>query len=119
MDNEQGSQIPSAEAYRLDKEKIHHISSQGISEEYKRKGQSLIDAVAKQKGISRGKAYRSVEAVMDTIRILIMQGEEIKIGGFGTFDIVTDLKGERIPVFKAGRALKKVVNTLGKGGDKI
>ena len=68
----------------------------------------FIDAVAKQKGISRGKAYRSVEAVMDTIRILIMQGEEIKIGGFGTFDIVTDLKGERIPVFKAGRALKKV-----------
>lgn len=79
----------------------------------------FIDAVAKQKGISRGKAYRSVEAVMDTIRILIMQVEEIKIGGFGTFDIVTDLKGERIPVFKAGRALKKVVNTLGKGGDKI
>ena len=37
----------------------------------------FIDAVAKQKGISRGKAYRSVEAVMDTIRILIMQGEEI------------------------------------------
>ena len=47
----------------------------------------FIDAVAKQKGISRGKAYRSVEAVMDTIRILIMQGEEIKIGGFGTFDV--------------------------------
>ena len=45
----------------------------------------FIDAVAKQKGISRGKAYRSVEAVMDTIRILIMQGEEIKIGGLQYF----------------------------------
>ena len=46
---------------------------------------------------------------MDTIRILVMQGEEIKIGGFGTFDIVTDIRGERIPVFK----------TFGKGDDKI
>jgi len=77
----------------------------------------FIEAVAKQKGISRVKAYYSVEAVMDTIRVLIMQGEEIKIGGFGTFRILTDLNGERIPVFEAGRTLKKVVNTLGKGGD--
>lgn len=67
----------------------------------------FVDAVAMQKGISRGKAYRSVEAVMDTIRILVMQGEEIKIGGFGTFDIVTDIRGERIPVFKAGQGIEE------------
>ena len=70
----------------------------------------FINEVSKRKGISRTKAYHSVNAVMDTIRMVIMEGDDIEIGGFGTFCIITDLKGERIPVFKAGRALKKVIN---------
>jgi len=72
----------------------------------------FVNEVAKCKGVSHGNAYRSVNAVMDTIRLALMSGEMIEIGGFGTFSVVTDLKGERIPVFKAGRAIKKVLNTL-------
>ena len=70
----------------------------------------FINEVSKRKGISRTKAYHSVNAVMDTIRMVIMEGNDVEIGGFGTFCIITDLKGERIPVFKAGRALKNVIN---------
>ena len=70
----------------------------------------FINEVSKRKGISRTKAYHSVNAVMDTIRMVIMEGDDVEIGGFGTFCIITDLKGERIPVFKAGRALKNVIN---------
>ena len=70
----------------------------------------FINEVSKRKGISRTKAYHSVNAVMDTIRMVIMEGNDIEIGGFGTFSIITDLKGERIPVFKAGKALINVIN---------
>lgn len=71
----------------------------------------FINEVAKCKKVSHGNAYRSVNAVMDTIRLALMCGECIEIGGFGTFTVVTDLKGERIPVFKGGRAMKKVLNS--------
>ena len=70
----------------------------------------FINEVSKRKGISRTKAYHSVNAVMNTIRMVIMEGNDIEIGGFGTFCIITDLKGERIPVFKAGKALINVIN---------
>ena len=70
----------------------------------------FINEVSRRKGISRTKAYHSVNAVMDTIRMVIMEGNDIEIGGFGTFCIITDLKGERIPVFKAGKALINVIN---------
>lgn len=71
----------------------------------------FVEEIAKKKGISKLQAYCSVNAVMDTIRLVLMQGEKIEIGGFGSFGIVTDLNGDRIPVFKAGRALKQVLNT--------
>lgn len=72
----------------------------------------FVNEIAKCKKVSHGNAYRSVNAVMDTIRIALMRGEDIEIGGFGTFAVVTDLKGERIPVFKGGRAMRKVLNVM-------
>ncbi len=73
--------------------------------------QEFVREVSKRKGLSKMKAYRSVNTVMDTIRMVLLNGDEVEIGGFGTFAVVTDLKGERIPVFKAGRALKQNLNT--------
>jgi len=70
----------------------------------------FVREVSKRKGLTKMRAYRSVNAVMDTIRMALLNGDEIEIGGFGTFAVVTDLKGERIPVFKAGRALRNVLN---------
>ncbi|MCX4379138.1 MAG: HU family DNA-binding protein [Lachnospiraceae bacterium] len=73
----------------------------------------FVKEVSKRKGLSRASVYRSVNAVMDTIRIALLNGDEVEICGFGTFAVVTDLKGERIPVFKAGKALKNIVNVNG------
>ena len=70
----------------------------------------FVKEVSKRKGLSKTRAYRSVNAVMDTIRMALLNGDEVEIGGFGTFAVITELKGERIPVFKAGKTLKNVLN---------
>lgn len=49
--------------------------------------------------------------MLDTIRLLLAKGEKIEIGGFGTFDVLTDLHGVHIPTFKGGKALNRVLNT--------
>ena len=51
----------------------------------------FIKEVSKRKELSRTSAYRSVNAVMDTIRMALLNGDEVEIGGFGTFAVVTDL----------------------------
>lgn len=72
----------------------------------------FIKAVAKRQGITPRKASREVNNVMDTLRVILSNREEVQLGGFGTFGVLTDLRGERIPVFKGGRALNKVLNTI-------
>lgn len=71
----------------------------------------FVKAVAKQNGISTRQAYRAVNAVMDTLRVLLSEGEDIEIGGLGTFEILTDLRGNRTAVFRSGKALFRVLNT--------
>ena len=72
----------------------------------------FITEVAKRKGISSRRAYRDVNDVMDTLRVVLSRGENVQLGGFGTFEVLTDLRGERIPVFKGSKALKQVLNTI-------
>lgn len=72
----------------------------------------FIRAVAKRQGITFRKASREVNDVMDTLRVILSRGEVVQLGGFGTFEVLTDLRGERIPVFKGGKALRKVLNTI-------
>lgn len=76
----------------------------------------FITEMSKIKGMNYKRSSKAVNAVMDTIRMALLNGDEVEIGGFGTFVVVTDLKGERIPVFKTGRALKNVLNTCENGG---
>ena len=67
--------------------------------------------LAKRKGISEMSAYRYINTVMDTIRQVLAEGEEIKIGGFGKFTVVTELNGDRTVVFCSGKALRQAVST--------
>ena len=73
---------------------------------------SFINEVARRKRTSSRRAYRAVNDVLDTLRVVLSSGENVQLGGFGTFEILTDIRGERIPVFKGGKALKKVLNTI-------
>ena len=70
----------------------------------------FVKAVAKRNGISNRQAYRAVNSVLDTMRVLLSEGEDIEIGGFGTFEVLTDLRGNSIPFFRSGKALKRVLN---------
>lgn len=72
----------------------------------------FIKAVAERKGITSRKAYREVNDVMDTLRVILSSSEDVQLRGFGTFEVLTDLMGERIPVFKGGKALRRALNTI-------
>lgn len=50
----------------------------------------IFDEVAKRKGLSHEIAYKYVNGVMDTIRIVLLQNDEVEIGGFGTLLIVKE-----------------------------
>ena len=70
----------------------------------------FINEVAKRKGITPRRAYREVNDVMDTLRVILSSGEEVQLGGFGTFEVLTDLRGERIPAIKGSKILKLALN---------
>lgn len=77
----------------------------------------FINEVAKRKGITPRRAYREVNDVMDTLRVILSSGERVELrstlvqlGGFGTFEVLTDLRGERIPAFKGSKILKLALN---------
>ena len=70
--------------------------------------------LARHKGISEEAAYRYVNAVMDTIRIVLTEGREIKIGSFGKFTVVTDIEGVKTPMLCPAKSFKAAVN-MGEG----
>ena len=70
--------------------------------------------LAKRKGVSEQSAYRYVNSVMDTIRQVLAEGEEIKIGSFGNFTVVTDLEGNKTAMLCASKSLKQTL-TAGEG----
>ena len=71
----------------------------------------FVKAIADKNGISIWEAYRYVNSVLDMLRVLLADGAKIEIGGFGTFEVLSNLRGMDIPVFKAAKPLKQVLNT--------
>ena len=65
--------------------------------------------LAARKGISEQTAYRYINSVMDTIRQVLAEGDEVRIGGFGRFTVIGDLSGNRMPAFVSGKAFRMVV----------
>lgn len=70
----------------------------------------FIKAVAERKGITPRRASREVNDVMDTLRVILSSGDDVQLGGFGTFEVLTDLRGERIIAFNASKVLKQTIN---------
>ena len=65
--------------------------------------------LAARKGISEQTAYRYINSVMDTIRQILAEGDEVKIGSFGRFTIISDILGNRMPAFVSGKAFRMAV----------
>lgn len=85
----------------------------------------LVASVAQSTDLSKADCARAVDSVFDSISAALKKGEEVRLVGFGTFNVTrraasegrNPRTGERIhipasnqPKFKAGKALKDAVN---------
>ena len=84
----------------------------------------LINAVAEKTGMSKKDSESAVAAVVDTITESLVQGEKVQLVGFGSFEVKSraartgrnphtrveiQIPATKVPVFKAGKALKETV----------
>ena len=81
----------------------------------------LISAAAEQAGLSKKDTEAVVNATLDTIANTLAEGEEVRLVGFGTFEVKKreartgrnpktkeeiKIPATKVPAFKAGKALK-------------
>ncbi|MEO5373521.1 MAG: HU family DNA-binding protein [Alphaproteobacteria bacterium] len=85
----------------------------------------LVAAVANGSGLSKTDAAKAVDAVFDAITEALKTGDEIRLVGFGTFNVSEraaskgrnprtgeeiDIPASKQPKFKAGKGLKDAIN---------
>ena len=85
----------------------------------------LIAAVAEKTDVTKKDAEKAVTAVLETVTDALAAGEKVQLVGFGTFEVRTreartgknprtgepvSIPASKVPAFKAGKALKDVVN---------
>lgn len=85
----------------------------------------LIAAVADKAGLTKAQASAAVEATIDSIIDTLKGGNEVRLVGFGTFQVVERAAGvgrnlrtgetikipaSKTPKFKAGQVLKDAIN---------
>ena len=85
----------------------------------------LIAAVAEKSGMSKKDAEKALAAVVDTLTDAMVKGDKVQLVGFGSFESKTrearmgrnpktketiEIPATRVPVFKAGKALKDAVS---------
>ena len=85
----------------------------------------LVAAMAEKAGVSKKDAEASLKAFTDVVAEELKKGEKIQLVGFGTFEVseraaregrnpqsgaVMKIAASKAPKFKAGKALKDLVN---------
>ena len=83
----------------------------------------LIAQVAEKTGLSKKDSELAVNASLETITETLIQGEKVQLVGFGAFDVKErgvrmgrnpktkkEIPASKVPVFKAGKALKEAVD---------
>ena len=85
----------------------------------------LIAAMAEQAELSKKDAEKALKAFVDIVGEELKKGEKVQLVGFGTFEVserpertgrnpqtgvVMQIAASTIPKFKAGKALKDLVN---------
>ena len=84
----------------------------------------LIAEVAKKCAMSKKDAEKAINATFDTIADALCADDKVQLVGFGSFELkcrdarkgrnpktkeVIDIPATRVPIFKAGKALKEAV----------
>lgn len=85
----------------------------------------LVNAIAEKTGATKKASEESLNAILDSIKDALVKGEKVQLVGFGSFEtkVRAARKGKnpqtgaemkipacKAPSFKAGKALKDVVN---------
>ena len=85
----------------------------------------LIAAIAAKTGDTKKSAEASVNALVDVITEALVKGDKVQLVGFGSFEVrkraarkgrnpqtkeEIKIPASKAPVFKAGKALKDMVN---------
>ena len=85
----------------------------------------LISAVAQKTQLSKKESDKAVAAVLEAITETLKSGEKVSLVGFGTFEVKeraareginprtkekVTIPASKLPVFKAGKALKEEVS---------
>lgn len=85
----------------------------------------LINAIAEKAEFSKKDSEKALNAVISSITDALVSGDKVQIVGFGTFEVrqrdakeainprtkeKIQIPAKKAPAFKAGKALKDVVN---------
>jgi DNA-binding protein HU-beta len=86
----------------------------------------LVTSIAEKSGLTKKDAEIALNAFMSTVEEALAKDEKVQLVGFGTFDVrerksrkgrnprnpeqVIEIPASKAPVFKAGKALKELVN---------
>lgn len=85
----------------------------------------LIAQIAEKSGLSKKDAEKALAATVDAITEAVCSGDKVQLVGFGSFEVkqrearvgrnpktkeAIEIPATRVPVFKAGRALKDAVS---------
>ena len=84
----------------------------------------LVTAIAEKAGLSKNDSERALDAAVEAITDALASGDKVQLVGFGVFDVKTRaertgrnprttesivIPETKLPVFKAGKALKDAV----------
>ena len=84
----------------------------------------LINAVAEKAALSKKDSESAVTAALDAIAAALAEGDEVRLVGFGTFEVKKrearigrnpktkeeiQIPATKIPAFKPGKALKEAI----------
>ena len=85
----------------------------------------LVAAMAEQTNLSKKDAEAALKAFIDVVSEELKKGEKVQLVGFGTFEVseraagegrnpqtgeTMEIKASKTPKFKAGKALKDMMN---------
>ena len=85
----------------------------------------MIAAIAKETGLTKKDAEGAVKAFVDVVSQELKKGGKVQLVGFGTFEVseraaregrnpqtgdAMEIQASKTPKFKAGKALKNLVN---------
>ena len=85
----------------------------------------LIAAVAEKAGLTKKDVEKTITATLETVKEVVAKGDKVQVVGFGTFEVseraaregrnpqtgeTMEIKASKTPKFKAGKALKDMMN---------